>query len=168
MVSRQETARQLLTPGEVMQLPSEDEIILVSGVSPIRANKIRYYSDKNFKSRVSPAPVLNGPNHPYGDCPPPRRDDWGVVTAIVHNDLMGKVETETGEKNESADDGKERQINREKPMEPKSEPENEPLVSVRDLDLTGQSEPINPNTIARNADTIDRATPGQDFVGMSR
>ena len=168
MVSRQETARQLLTPGEVMQLPSEDEIILVSGVSPIRANKIRYYSDKNFKSRVSPAPVLNGPNHPYGDCPPPRRDDWGGVTAIVHNDLMEKVETATGEKNESADDGKERQIDREKPMEPESELENEPLVSVRDLDLTGQSEPINPNTIARNADTIDRATPGQDFVGMSR
>jgi len=168
MVSRQETARQLLTPGEVMQLPSEDEIILVSGVSPIRANKIRYYSDKNFKSRVSPAPVLNGPNHPYGDCPPPRRDDWGGVTAIVHNDLMEKVETATGEKNENADDGKERKIDREKPIEPKSETENEPLISVRDLDLTGQSEPINPNTIARNADTIDRATPGQDFVGMSR
>jgi len=35
MVSRQETARQLLTPGEVMQLPTEDEIILVSGVPPI-------------------------------------------------------------------------------------------------------------------------------------
>ena len=57
---------------------------------------------------------------------------------------------------------------REKPIEPKSETENEPLISVRDLDLSGQSEPINPNTIARNADTIDRATPGQDFVGMSR
>ena len=71
MVSRQETARQLLTPGEVMQLPSDDEIILVSGVPPIRATKIRYYADKNFKSRVSPAPILNGPDHPYGDCPPP-------------------------------------------------------------------------------------------------
>ena len=81
---------------------------------------------------------------------------------------MEKVETATGEKNESADDGKERQIDREKPMEPESELENEPLVSVRDLDLTGQSEPINPNTIAPNADTIDRATPGQDFVGVSR
>ena len=82
MVSRQETARQLLTPGEVMQLPSEDEIILVSGVSPIRANKIRYYSDKNFKSRVSPAPVLNGPNYPYGDCPPPRRGNAGLEILI--------------------------------------------------------------------------------------
>ena len=168
MVSRQETARQLLTPGEVMQLPSEEELILVSGVPPIRANKIRYYSDKNFKSRVSPAPVLNGPNHPYGDCPPPRLDDWGGVTACVHNDLLEQVETATGEKTDSADDGKKRQIDREKPIEPKSEAENEPLISVRDLDLSAHLEPINPNRIARNADTVDRATPGQDFVGMSR
>ena len=32
MVSRQETARPLLTPGEVMQLPSSDELVLVSGI----------------------------------------------------------------------------------------------------------------------------------------
>jgi type IV secretion system protein VirD4 len=31
MVSRQETARQLLTPGEIMQLPPTDEIVMVSG-----------------------------------------------------------------------------------------------------------------------------------------
>ncbi|RVD13408.1 conjugal transfer protein TraG, partial [Mesorhizobium sp. M4B.F.Ca.ET.017.02.2.1] len=31
MVSRQETARPLLTPGEVMQLPPSDELVLVSG-----------------------------------------------------------------------------------------------------------------------------------------
>ena len=34
MVSRQETARPLLTPGEVMQLPPADELILVSGLPP--------------------------------------------------------------------------------------------------------------------------------------
>ena len=43
MVSRQETARPLLTPGEVMQLPPEDEMVLVSGVPPIRAKKVRYF-----------------------------------------------------------------------------------------------------------------------------
>ncbi len=32
MVSRQETARPLLTPGEVMQLPPKDELVLVSGL----------------------------------------------------------------------------------------------------------------------------------------
>ena len=45
MVSRQETARPLLTPGEVMQLPPDDELVLVSGVPPIRAKKARYFED---------------------------------------------------------------------------------------------------------------------------
>ena len=46
MVSRQETARPLLTPGEVMQLPPADEMLLVSGIHPIRAKKARYYEDR--------------------------------------------------------------------------------------------------------------------------
>jgi len=45
MVSRQETARQLITPGEIMQLPSHEELILLSGFSPIKADKVRYYAD---------------------------------------------------------------------------------------------------------------------------
>lgn len=52
MVSRQETARQLLTPGEVMQLPADDEIVMVAGAPPIRAKKLRYYEDRNFTERV--------------------------------------------------------------------------------------------------------------------
>src|SRR6195952_1623133 len=43
MVSKQETARPLLTPGEVMQLPPADELVLVSSQPPIRAQKLRYY-----------------------------------------------------------------------------------------------------------------------------
>jgi type IV secretion system protein VirD4 len=74
MVSRQETSRPLLTPGEVMQLPSSDELVLVSGLPPIRATKLRYYEDCNFISRVLPVPVLAGV--PYADCPRPRSDDW--------------------------------------------------------------------------------------------
>ena len=87
MVSRQETARQLLTPGEVMQLPQDEEIILISGVSPIRAKKLRYFQDGNFSSRVSPPPALPGSNHPYGDCPPGRPDDWGQSTRAVDDRL---------------------------------------------------------------------------------
>jgi len=60
MVSRQETARPLLTPGEVMQLPPADELVLVSGLAPIRAKKLRYYEDRNFTSRVLPPPNLGG------------------------------------------------------------------------------------------------------------
>ncbi|MBV8191061.1 MAG: conjugal transfer protein TraG [Alphaproteobacteria bacterium] len=56
MVSRQETARPLLTPGEVMQLPATDELVLVSGCPPIRAKKVRYYEDQRFKDRIVPPP----------------------------------------------------------------------------------------------------------------
>ncbi|KGT74565.1 conjugal transfer protein TraG [Bradyrhizobium japonicum] len=56
MVSRQETARPLLTPGEVMQLPPGDEIVMVAGTPPIRAKKVRYYEDRRFAERVLPPP----------------------------------------------------------------------------------------------------------------
>ncbi|KAK0360493.1 hypothetical protein LTR94_027092, partial [Friedmanniomyces endolithicus] len=74
MVSRQETARQLLTPGEVMQLSPDEEIVLVSGLAPIRARKLRYFRDRNFTARVAPAPKLAQAR--YADCPKPRGDDW--------------------------------------------------------------------------------------------
>jgi type IV secretion system protein VirD4 len=61
MVSRQETARPLLTPGEVMQLPPDDELVLVSGCQPIRAKKARYYDDPELKARILPPPDLSRP-----------------------------------------------------------------------------------------------------------
>ena len=57
MVSRQETARPLLTPGEVMQLPADEAIIQVSGVPPIRATKARYYVDQQLSARVGSPPA---------------------------------------------------------------------------------------------------------------
>ena len=81
MVSRQETARPLLTPGEVMQLPQEDELVLVSGLPPIRAKKLRYFQDQNFTERVLPSPALR--DGPYADCPASRPDDWsGQVRGV--------------------------------------------------------------------------------------
>ena len=64
MVSRQETARPLLTPGEVMQLPPDDELVLVSGCPPIRAKKARYFEDRRLTERVfaPPKPQENKPN----------------------------------------------------------------------------------------------------------
>ena len=41
-----------------MQLPSGDALIMVSGLPPIRARKLRYYQDRNFLTRLSPAPNL--------------------------------------------------------------------------------------------------------------
>ena len=56
MVSRTETARQLLTPGEVMQLPDDEEIVMIAGLPPIRAHKARYFTDKRFTERVGSPP----------------------------------------------------------------------------------------------------------------
>ncbi|HBO6068042.1 TPA: conjugal transfer protein TraG [Pseudomonas aeruginosa] len=82
MVSRQETARPLLTPGEVMQLPPDEAVVMVSGHPPIKAKKLRYYSDANFKRRVLPPPSLVAGR--YADAPSLRPDDWSglVIPAI--------------------------------------------------------------------------------------
>ncbi|HFK2130537.1 TPA: IncP-type conjugal transfer protein TraG, partial [Pseudomonas aeruginosa] len=74
MVSRQETARPLLTPGEVMQLPTDESVVMVSSVAPIKAKKLRYYADSNFKRRVLPPPALAAGQ--YADAPPARPYDW--------------------------------------------------------------------------------------------
>ncbi|MPZ37125.1 MAG: IncP-type conjugal transfer protein TraG [Rhizobiales bacterium] len=80
MVSRQETARPLLTPGEIMQLPPTDEIVMVAGTPPIRAAKVRYYEDKRFQERILPPPELAAANTA---APQPSSDDWSnrVVAA---------------------------------------------------------------------------------------
>ena len=52
MVSRQETQRALMTPGEVIQMPSDREIVMVSGLPPLMAEKLQYYRDRNFIERV--------------------------------------------------------------------------------------------------------------------
>ncbi|MER8788350.1 conjugal transfer protein TraG [Mesorhizobium sp. M0983] len=70
MVSRSETARPLLTPGEVMQLPATDEIVMVSGAPPIRAKKARYHEDARFRQRILPPPVLTAAAEEG------RPDDW--------------------------------------------------------------------------------------------
>lgn len=80
MVSRQETARPLLTPGEIMQLPPTDEIVMVAGTPPIRASKARYYEDVRLQERIltppDPATVAITAN--------PSTDDWSsrVVSAV--------------------------------------------------------------------------------------
>jgi len=103
MVSRQETARPLLTPGEVMQLPADEEIVMISGQPPIRAKKLRYFEDDNFSGRVSSPPGLKA-GGPYTDRPPHRPDDWSWQVRGTHADLnrswsdlvTGEIEDEGG------------------------------------------------------------------------
>ena len=78
MVSRQETARPLLTPGEIMQLPPTDEIVMVAGTPPIRATKARYFEDARFQERILTPPDLVA----VPLAPSPSADDWsGRVVA---------------------------------------------------------------------------------------
>jgi type IV secretion system protein VirD4 len=68
MVSRQETARPLLTPGEVMQLPPDEAVVMVSSVAPIKAKKLRYYADA-----ISSAACCRRPRWRTGSTPTRRR-----------------------------------------------------------------------------------------------
>src|SRR5208282_6255282 len=73
MVSRSETARPLMTPGEVMQLPPTDEIVMVAGTPPIRAKKARYFEDKRLAERVLPPPKLAAKTQQ------PKSDSWSQL-----------------------------------------------------------------------------------------
>ncbi|WP_321489047.1 IncP-type conjugal transfer protein TraG [uncultured Hyphomonas sp.] len=88
MVSRQETARQLLTPGEVMQLPADEELVLVAGSPPVRALKLRYFEDRNFTERLKAAPGF------AASVPGAREDDWGSEVRSIHEGLMQYAEFE--------------------------------------------------------------------------
>jgi type IV secretion system protein VirD4 len=57
-ISHQETARPLLTPGEILQLPQDESLVFLSGIPPIRARKLHYYSDRNFLERRLAPPAL--------------------------------------------------------------------------------------------------------------
>ena len=98
MVSRQETARPLLTPGEVMQLPPADELVLVSGMAPLRAQKLRHYEDRNFISRLAPPPVLGECG--YADRPESRPDDWENNVRAPDRRLAESAEEEGAEADE--------------------------------------------------------------------
>ncbi|WP_428410573.1 conjugal transfer protein TraG [Hyphococcus sp.] len=80
MVSSQETQRALITPGEVMQLPPDDAVVMISGAPPIKAKKLRYYEDANFTERTGApptAPML----------PAPRPDDWASACRKIDRNL---------------------------------------------------------------------------------
>src|SRR4029077_3291322 len=52
MVSRQEASRPLINQGGCMQLSPNEAIVMVSGVHPVRARKVRYYEDPQLQRRI--------------------------------------------------------------------------------------------------------------------
>jgi type IV secretion system protein VirD4 len=54
-VNISDVQRALLLPQEVIQLPRDDQIVLIESFPPIKSRKIKYYADKMFTSRLIPA-----------------------------------------------------------------------------------------------------------------
>ncbi len=120
MVSRSETARPLLTPGEIMQLPPADEIVMVAGTPPIRAKKARYFEDARFQERILPPPrlVRTGEPHP---------DDWSRLPIPAHLPFNEAVAGTAEEDEDPTESERRRQpeLSRVKPVEKKEPIENE-------------------------------------------
>src|SRR5262249_46998051 len=77
-VSRQESPRPLMTPGEILQLSPEKALILAGGAAPILAHKVRYFEDRNLLDRCLPEARLT---QPPAISPP---HDWeGVLAQAV-------------------------------------------------------------------------------------
>ena len=123
MVSRSETARPLLTPGEIMQLPPADEIVMVAGTPPIRAKKARYYEDRRFKDRIMAPPVLTSPTQPG-------MDDWSrlPLPAPPASIVAASAAAATGAVDEDPTGSERRhqpELERAAPVEKKAPIENE-------------------------------------------
>jgi type IV secretion system protein VirD4 len=81
-----------------MQLPADEELVLVAGTPPIRARKLRYFSDRNFVERRLAPPVLG--DGPYRDRPMTRAHDWPQEARSTDARLSTSSEGEA-----AADDG---------------------------------------------------------------
>ena len=130
MVSRSETARQLLTPGEIMQLPPSDEIVMVAGTPPIRAKKARYYEDARFRERLLAPPDLKRPDQP-------RPDDWSSLP-VPARPKAGDAQPPTPSDDEDTTDSERRlqpELSRAKPAEKK-----EPIANEFEIELPDDSD----------------------------
>lgn len=130
MVSRSETARQLLTPGEIMQLPPTDEIVMVAGTLPIRAKKARYYEDKRLIERILPPPEPASPVQR-------QTDDWSDLPVSASSEASQQTSEKMGEDEDPT--GSERrhqpELNRAEAVEQK-----EPVKNEFEVDLTDDYE----------------------------
>ena len=130
MVSRSETARQLLTPGEIMQLPPSDEIVMVAGIPPIRAKKARYYEDARFRERLLSPPELKRPDKP-------RPDDWTSLPIPARPEARDAQPADLSDDEDTTDSERRLQpeLSRAKPTEKK-----EPIANEFEIELPDESD----------------------------
>jgi len=163
MVSRSETARQLLTQGEVMQLPPDEEIVMVSGVNPIRAKKAAYYTDRRLAARImvppDPAAWTNRVARP---------DDWRDLPPIAPDDAkmraFAKLRAEaTGKERPGGKDGKAGKAEGEKSdttgeseaaADIRQEPEQERHLDIAPKPRSAPANEFDPDDAETDADAI--------------
>jgi len=140
MVARQETQRPLLTPGEIMQMPPQEQVVMVSGMAPIQCAKLRYYADRNFNQRLLPAVALE-------EVSPSKLP--GIQTANTESAMQNAESSENG--------GHEvvREFVQEKPQTPKIDPteQTKSTDDGPDAQIDQSLETI------RKAAALDRADP---------
>jgi type IV secretion system protein VirD4 len=148
MVSRQETARPLLTPGEVMQLPPDDELVLISGCSPIRAKKARYFEDERFRERVMPPAKLGGIAGA-----PDRQNDWSGLDLATAN-VKGVRAADSPRNGDPADDQANSGIRREPELPQHEEVVPELAPAKAEFDFADEE----PDDEVQRAATLRRQT----------
>ena len=126
MVSRSETARPLLTPGEIMQLPPSDEIVMMSGLQPIRAKKARYYEDPRFQERILLPPVP-------AKSAQPRADDWSARPLPPQPEFLDTEERDSEDDDPKAAERRRLpELSQMKPVERKEPLDNEFAPDIAD------------------------------------
>ena len=146
MVSAQETQRPLLTPGEVMQLPPDEEIIMISGARPLKAKKLRYFEDQNFTTRILPPPADPA-------LPDQRGHDWDGVLASV--EAIPLPDKPAGSDEGGLQHSQTPSLDPPESELPEKEQEPSPLHDEADLDATAMTA-LKPAQRALGMDRADR------------
>lgn len=104
-------------------------------MAPIKAKKLRYYADVNFKRRVLPPPELAASR--YADAPPRQPDDWSAL-ATPAVPAVTAAATLTDSDTGSADEGGPRrqpELSEVTEYHPEQEPAPNDLALLDDDDL---------------------------------
>lgn len=97
MVATQETARPLITAGEILQLPEDEALLFMPSVPPIKAHKFAYYKEPIFADRMLPEMSLERVNGHY-----PHRIDHTVEWSKVIEPTWPKKTKKAKKKKEEA------------------------------------------------------------------
>jgi len=152
-----------MTQGEVMQLPPDEEIVMVSGVNPIRAKKAAYYTDPRLARRIMAPPDPSAwTNREI------RPDDWRHLPPIAPDDAQmrafAKQRAEaTGKERPGGKDGKAGKAEGEKPdttgeseaaADIRQEPDQDRHIDIAPKSRSAPANEFDPDEPEPDADAI--------------